>query len=628
MSYAKSSEHSIGVNVIGNPSLYTTFEWMRSNADSLLVAVQEYLNDAERGIDTFTPFVTPGLGNESFSQTYSGYNFNTSLPDALPVKDAPEFNDAIGQINFDSVSDPGDYNGFTYAPSFPPAPNLADIQDPGDWDGTVDVTVPTDLQLDDIIDPDIRPIAIINIPLLEIDDFTGISPDFTKVRDLNSTFEFNEIDYTSDVLTQTDSLIQQMIAGGVGIPESIWNRIWARAGVQVDDAAKQLIEQINTDWAARGFSLPQGAQVAQVAEARQETFNKKAELARDNAIQYSQEEIKNLQFAVQQGIAFETLRGGWHEQEMQRALEVSKYIIESEINLFNAELSFINAQLQQYQIEAQVYKTLIDGEVAKLEKYRLDIASQELTLKANDNQISLYGVRIQALNLTIEDFNARVQAAGVESDVMKNKVQIYSEEIKAFSVRIQAESEKVNLYKTTVDAEVSKMSAYDIAVKVYSEEVKAYSAKIGASSAKANAEISIEQLKLATYDSAIKGYAAEVGARADAYKAEISGFSAYIDSQEAAAKDLQYKTQVKVEADKNKIAFDSEKAKLQIADSQSATRAAEASSKIVIDTNKSIAEINAGLAGSIYSAMNVGSTESIRSSGAVNTSIRYNGSDA
>jgi len=629
MSTAWSASVAAGANVRDDGMVRDHLNQLAADADNLRGLVNEYLESARDGIETFNPKLTTGLNHKSFERTYSGHEIDipTERP-TLNVDNAPDFDQAIGQVTFDNVSDPGDYTGWTYTPVFTDAPEIETIQAPEDWNGNTDVDIPTELNLAEIVDPSILNINVPHIPELVISDFTATAPDFGSVRDIHSnSFNFTEIQYTSDVLSDTDLLIQQMIAGGVGIPESIWNKIFERAGTQIDHAADQLINEISTDWASRGFSLPQGVEIRLVAEARQDVFDKKAEFARDNAIAYSQEEIKNLQFAVQQGIAFETLRGGWHEQEMQRALEVAKYIVESEIQLLQADIALINAKGQIFQIEAQVYKTLIDGEVAKMEKYKLDIQAQNLKNTVNDSQVKLYSARIQYLNTFIEEYNSKVKAASVEADVIKTQVQVYSEQIKAFVSRIQAESAKIDLYKNTVEAESVKMGAYETAVKVYTAEINAYSAKIGASKAKSEAEIGIEQLKLASYDSSIKGYAAEVGAKADAFKAEASMMGAYVRGSIAQAEDEHNRIKVLLESDRNMIAFDSELVKLQVADASASARAAEASAKITIDTNKSIAEINAGLAGSIYSAINVSASDSASVSGSYGESTRYNGGD-
>ena len=600
------------------------------SADELRDSVQTYLDETALGIDTFTPFYTSGLPTRVFNRSYAGYAIDKSgMPDSIDVGEAPVFDEEIGSVTFDPVDDPGEYTGFTYEPNFPAAPNIEAIQDPGDWDGTIDVTVPTDLVLDSLTDMELSTVTIPNIPGLVISDFTASAPSFDGVRDIDADFNFTEIDYTSDVLTQSDSLIQQMIVGGVGIPESIWNQIWEQAGVQIDQEFNKQEKGIRTHYASLGWSMAPGVEIALIEEARQKAFDAKAEITRDNAIAYSQEEIKNLQFAVQQGIAFETLRGGWHEQEMQRSLEVAKYIVESQISLLQADITLVNAKAQVYQTEAQVYKTLIEAEIAKMEKYRLDIQAQGLVIQSNDSQVKLYGARIQALQLAIETFNANVTAANTEANVMQTKVKVYAEEIKAFVAKLQGQKTRVELYSEINSAETTKMSAYETAVKVYTAEIGAFSEKIGASSSKADAETKIEQLKLQKYDSMIKGWVAGAGAKADVFKAEVSGFDAYVRGEVAQAGDAYNQTKSLIDSDRNVIAYDAEKAKLQIADSQSATRAAEASVKLVIDTNSKIAEIVASLAGSIYAAINIGSTESASASTSIGSSYStsYNGGD-
>lgn len=619
---------SVGIN---NANVEIARSVLLCDSETYKTAILDYLeNPAHRTGDNNFIF-SPEIINIPFCETiaknidYPGYDFTfPDAPDTVTIDPAPKA-PTINEIKYNEVSNPNEYDGFVYSPIFPSSPPSNNVEDPEDWDDSISVEMPAELVVGELFSPNILPINIPEIPALQISDFTGISPNADDIRNATAVFDFKEIQYSSDVLSDVDVLVQQMLAGGVGIPESIWNNIYERAGVQIDQSITQQVNTINNEWASRGFSLPQGVQVSQIAQARQEGTNKKAEFARDNAIAYSQEEIKNLQFAVQQGISFETLRGGWHEQEMQRSFEVAKYIVDSEIQLINSDIAVVNAKTEIFSVQAQVYKTLIEAEIAKYEEQRLLIQTQDLVLKTNDNTIKEYQANIQGLQLTIEEYNSKVKAANVESDLVRTRVQIYSENIKAFVAKIQAETDKMNLYKTTVDAEGIKMNAYEIAAKIYGIDIQSYSVKVGASKTKVDAETAVEQLKLTEFDSKIKGYASEAGAKSDILKSEVAAIDSFIKAENSKAQDLYRKTETDLTMDEHKIQKLSEQVKVGIANAAASARAAESTTKVLLDTNRSMAEVSSGLAGSIYSAINISSSEAINVRGSLSQNTNYEG---
>lgn len=616
---------------VDNNNVRAAREQLFTDSDTYKAEITKYLQDpADRTYTTGFAFdvskVPEPVVNEGIlTRSYGGYGFSVlDNPGTVDIGEAP-IEPEIGTIGYNKVEVPNDYNGFTYTPVFPTTFIPEEIDDPADWDNSIDIQLPADLVLDELADPNIIPITVPVIPQINVPDFTATAPNADGIRESMTSFDFTEIQYSSDVLSDVDVLVQQMLSGGIGIPETIWNSIYEKAGVQIDTEITKQVNQINAEWASKGFSLPQGVQVAQVNDARQNGTNKKAELARDNAIAYSQEEIKNLEFAVQQGIAFEALRGGWHEKEMQRALDVAKYIVESEIQLIQSDIAIINAKTQIFSTEAQVYKTLIEAEIAKLEKYRLDIEVQGLVLKVNDNSIKVYQARIQGLQLLIEEYNSKIKATGIEADLVRTEVQIYSEKVKTFVAKIQAEASKGEIYKTQIEAEGIKMTSYETAAKIYGIDVSTYATKVGALKTETESKIALEELKVTAFDSAIKGYAANASAKSDILKAEVNALNSFIEKEKIAADDKYKQSTFGLEVDKNRLTFMSEQSKVATANALEASRAAEATAKIILDTNKSMALVSAGLAGSIYSAINISSSESIGMNGSIGESTSYDG---
>jgi len=440
----RSSSVELDVDTYVN-SAYTD---INNTTDSLLNSVTLYLEQALAGLTSFSPYSpnAPEL-RPDLERTHPMYTAMDipALPDNLfnpiIVEGAPQ-PDGVGAITTTDVGEVPQYLGTEYYPAFPSAPTLDPVDDPGDFHSDITVVMPDPLDLAPVDAPNLAPIRIPEVPTLSIPEWDTEAPDFAHTDVPIGQFDFTEVSYGSSLLDQTEALIAQMQAGGVGIPDFIWDTIWAKSADQITKAGDKQIDEINKEWASRGFSLPQGAQAGQVLEIRQGILEQQSMSSRENAITYAAEEVKNLQFAVQQGIAFETMRGQWYQAERDRAFKMAENVLSAVYKNFEADMAYNNLILQQYQTEAEVYKTLIDAEIARLETVKLEIQTQELILKANDTLLNQYEIDIKALGLEIEAYNASVGAASVMYEGLKAEVQVYSEEIKAYVARIEAQTQK------------------------------------------------------------------------------------------------------------------------------------------------------------------------------------------
>jgi len=608
---------------------------IQSQTDGLLNSITGYLEDALEGIVSFSPYspnppeLKPDL--ERVHTPYTGMTIPTlpaNLFSPISVADAP-LPDKVGAIGTLPVGEVPQYGGTEYYPAFPPAPTIGSVEDPGDFETDVEVILPPPLDLEPVDAPALQPILIPTVPTLSIPEWDTPAPDFSSTRPPDGQFHYTEIPYTSDLLNDTNALIKQMQAGGVGIPDYIWDTIWGKSADQITKAGDKQIDEINKEWSGRGFSLPQGAQVGQVLEIRQSILEQQSMSSRENAITYAAEEVKNLQFAVQQGIAFETMRGQWYQAERDRAFKMAENVLSAIYKNFEADMAYNNLILQQYSAEAQVYKTLIDAEIARLETVKLEIQTQELVLKANDTLLKQYEIDIKALELNIQEYNASIAAAGIMYEGLKAEVSVYSEEIKAYVARIEAQTQKTAIYKETVAAEGIKVDAYETSVRAYGESVKAFGIKVDANSKAAQTQVSIEELGISSYDSRIKGYQSELAAKSDVQKSNVEYYNAYITANSALIEDNKTATSTVIESDKNRIQFSQVENESSRAAAELASRASEASAKIHVDTNTSLAQINASLAGSMFSSLNIGANISESVSGSVSSSsaVSYFGGD-
>lgn len=555
--------------------------------------------------ENFLKTYNPTASKPTFSHSLNLPNFNITAPilDSIPYisfGDAPELD----------VEKP------TMVMPAAPNPIMADKPTTPSIDTTL--ILPAAPVISDIPSPTLHGISIPTIPELDLPVFSGISPDSSGIDLPSGTFSFTEVQYTSDVLSDVDSLVQQMLSGGVGIPDNVWDSIWQRGREQLSKEAEKSISQINNEWSSRGFSMPQGVQAAQIKEIRESVLSASAEYSRELAIKHAEHKVQNLQFAVQQGIAFETIRGAWHEQEVARALDAAKLAYQATIDIFQAGLSLHNAEIQLYNIESVIYKSLIEAEIMKLEEQRLELQAQSLIKEINQSEIELYKAKHEALTIKVQNYKAQVDAAVSTLESAKTQAVIYGHQIQAYGEEIKAGAMEYDAYKTQVEAEGIKFGAYETAVKAFGAETDAYKTNVEAKLSENNAIIENNKQRVLQFETNIARFDTNL-------KAEIQGLSAYADAYKAKAmvyetesRDKQFITNTEIQSAQNQLRKHTNDVGIATSNAQQRSETLRTEGALNSNAAQSVAKIYSGLAASSLSAMSI--SASIRDD--VSTSCR------
>ena len=584
--------------------------------------INSLANAADAAISTADSAIER-LGNGRISRVHPIYpdtrqkdfkiDYHTGLaPVSSYTLNIPTFTAKVPALNSIPEIDLGDAPEFTESlpsfdrPNIPKNSKLFNVYEPL---LNFNLDLPDPIDLAPVKVPTLTPIVIPKVPELDIPDFNpACEPDCGAdlIAPPDGEFNFTEVDYTSDVLEQVDSLVQQMMAGGVGIPDSIWDTIWQKRREALDSVSSVLVKQINAEWASRGFFMPQGIQNDQVQKAREKAYTENAEFNREIAIKYADAEVKNLQFAVQQGIAFESLRGGWHEQEMQRAFEASRTVLQISLDIFNASINFYNAQITQFSTEAQVYKTVVEAEVSKLAAAKMEIEAQALINDINKTSVEIYKVQYDALAVQVQNFKVETDAAVAELSAVKLEIDYYNSRISKYSEEVKQSGVAYSNYKAQAEVEGLKFSAYSAAAQSFSYTVDAFKANGEAQSIKNKAIIDNNNTLNDEFKANILSFTSEAETEIKRINGEIAIFNSQIEKFKAERADYARAKETESTVQKNQIAQYAADTRIQMSGAQVGTEAFKTEFDINSKTSLSIADIYAGLAGSAMSAINVG----------------------
>ena len=423
--------------------------------------------------------------------------------------------------------DVGDMDSLPDAPimpwlNLPDAPGMAAIPVP------LRPSIDTHVDLPDapaVVMPEMEALEQITLPAFEfpqLPDFDGQPPsaDFAVP---NVFINWAEPEYESELLDELQGKVRAWMQGGTGLPPAVEDALFARARERDSAETQRAVQEAMDTWAARNFTMPPGMLAKQVSAVREKGRLKAAELNRDIMVEAAKWEIENIRFAVQQGMALEQLTMNLYDNTCKRLFEVARFQAESQINVFNAQIGLFNAQNSAFQTLAQVFRTRLDGALAKLQAYKTAIDGQVALGQINQQRVEVYKAKLGGVNAAAELFNGMMRGAQVRSDVIKNQFDAYRSEIQAYAEQVGAEKAKFDAYESQVKGETAKAGVFDT-------QARAYASTIQGLASKADIRVKGAQLRMEAARVHLQKYATDT----DAFRAKL----------QAALNQVQFGTQV------------------------------------------------------------------------------------
>lgn len=336
-------------------------------------------------------------------------------------------------------------------------------------------------------------IPTFNFPSLPV--FTDTAPTFNAAAP-NVLMNWVEPVYASTNFDAVKATIARMFQGGTGLPPVIEQQLFDRARGREDTVAAKAVAEAFDTFASKGFVAPPGMLTAQVNAARETGQLQVNSLNRDITLKVADVAIENMKFAVQQGLAAENIIYNIFNNAAQRAFEIAKFMVESQLQLYGVQVTVFNAQTSSYQTRAQVFKIQLDGKFAALEIYRIQLEGQKVVSEVNAQKVQTFNARVQALLSQVEIYKAQMQGAQIKTEVARTQIEVFKTDVQAYAERISADKVRFDAYRIQVDAEVAKVGIIDAEARVFAtlmsaEEIKA---NVGIK----NVQVQIEQSQAAT----------------------------------------------------------------------------------------------------------------------------------
>lgn len=450
-------------------------------------------------------------------------------------------------------------------------------------------------------------------PAVVIADFGESIPAYNiSLPDIQ--FSYVEPEYTSalkDALTS--KLLSDVENGGSGLAPDVEDAIWERTRERDNKDYEEAATKIDSKWAGRGFSLPNGVLVALQQDLIVDDRNQRIERSRDILIKQAELAQVNTHFALTSSMNLEQLELNHANEIYNRALESSKSMMEFGIAFHNLKISDYNIQLERYKAQAIEQSSRLEAEKLRLDAYRTELLEIEAKSSLDKDLLSEYNLDLERYDKQLKLFTAEQGMVATALGIEGLKIDLYKANISDHKTRIDAQSKEADLYLARVQGELGK-------VQVYSSELEAERTRISTLKVQADIEIArirenveLQGLSLREFLGNVERYRAEVsiatsemGIEATMYGHDIDKFRAEV-AKDAAQLSLGVETLIKnraLDIQNTNVRLENAKANLQSVISTAAIR---------VEAAKGIGQTYASVASAVASGFNA--IASIESSG-------------
>ena len=456
--------------------------------------------------------------------------------------------------------------------------------------------------------PEMEALEQISIPEFVfpvLPDFDGVPPSASSITVPNVFINWVEPVYESEIYDDLLARTKAMMAGGTGLPPAVEDALFSRARERDSSETARAVQEAVDTWAGRNFSMPPGMLAKSVSVVREQGRLKAAETNRDILIEAAKWEIENIRFAVQQGLALEQLTANLFENSAKRMFEVARFQAESQINVFNAQIGLFNAQNTAFQTLAQVYRTRLDGALAKLTAFKTAVDAQVAVGQINQQRVEVFRAKLNAVQASVEVFKSMMQGAQVRADVIKNQFDAYRADVQAFAEEVGAEKVKFDAYESQVKGETAKAGMLDAQARAYASTIQGLATKAEIRVKGSQLKLDAARVHIAKYLADVDGFKAELDASlkevqygTTVFQANVEGWKAKTSANVAAA---EVQSRFADMSARTNIAF----AEMQISQYQANINKAVQSAQIALEAAKAMGQYSAQLAAGAMSAMNV-----------------------
>lgn len=235
------------------------------------------------------------------------------------------------------------------------------------------------------VPPSTKPYVNLNLPDIQNIDARSIAAHQLSLGDLANIYGSNTADVARTLANGFSGFISSSFpsmgtyvavaetwlstalgAGGTGVNATVEDQIWSRERTRVLRDAHRASDEAMTAWVGRGFAMPPGALLAQLATVDRDAQEKIGESSRERAIKTWDIEVENMRLAVNRSLDTRNSAMSAALEYMknvalapQLGLEITKNVQTAQQRMNEALLEFYKADLSglDYNLRLHTFDT-------------------------------------------------------------------------------------------------------------------------------------------------------------------------------------------------------------------------------------------------------------------------------
>lgn len=596
-----------------NQLITERFEDIETYTDDALANVLAYMETLQALLDSLTipstdeitdvtlPTITPIDYNSlpSFTQLLDDFpSFDSTVPLDPSLSEVDAISVDIPQKNFNFVAN-------TYT-----APTVSFGTVPDDEPTLTSITLPTKPEITFPDVPTLDELIIGSAPTIDIGSFDAVAPSLDTLS-TPAEFKYNAAAYASDIrIDLFNKILADIRNGGTGLDVSVEADLYARGVERQRVENERLYEEVQNQFSATGFNLPNGAYASRLTSVGNEISRKNDQLNREITISQAELAQNNTQFTTQQAVVIEQMLVNFFNAQEDRSLQVSQATVASAVEVYNALVTQQKLWLEAYQTEATVFELKIRAEVNAIELYKTEVEAARAKTEINQARVNIYNAQISGVTALINVYATEMESAKIQASIQQLKIEIYKARIDAYVSSLAGEQAKVEVYATQVGAEKVRADAFGAEVSAYQTQVSAKVAELEAKKLVADNTLAQNQLLIEEYKAKISKYTAEINADVSTadlivkgYDVEASTYTAQVN-----AKGMEFESRIKETEAKIELAKTQLQKALAIVNSTSESYVAL--KQLQVGSTEGIMNVNAQIAASAMGAVNASASQS------------------
>lgn len=344
------------------------------------------------------------------------------------------------------------------------------------------------------------------------------------------------------------------IRGGSGLTPAVEDAIYGRALDKTNIEYLRTRDTIYEDSARRGFTLPTGAVLSAVTQARQAAADNNARAAMDIALKQAELEQNNLQFAVTQSMQLRQMVIGasqqWAGNLVQlnaQALQFAQGVLQATVELYDIKVKIVQARVEIYRAEAQVYEYRLKAVLAAYDVFKSQVDALRAQVDVDVARVQAFTSQVNAYGALANAYKAVIDGVATKAQIEKLRVEAFGAEVQAYSAKVAGKTAEWQGFRAQVEGEVAKVDAYKAEVQAYGQEVEAFKTKVQAKAAQIQAVGQTNESAARTYTASVQAYTALVQGQSAAVQAEIQSFDSTLKAFTAGASVKEAEARIKVE---------------------------------------------------------------------------------